>query len=74
MTRRVYVVASLILVAERKRRAREKFFLAVEGDNVEEIERYVAYPLARDLDVESMRFATRVVRERVEREIFTTHH
>jgi len=74
VTRRVYVVASLILVAERKRRVREKFLLAVEGDNVEEIERYAAYPLARDLDVESMRFATRVVRERVEREVFTTRH
>lgn len=62
-TRRAYVLASSILVADRKRRSMEKFLLAVEGDNVEEIARYTAYPLAHDLDVGSKRFAARVVRE-----------
>lgn len=56
-TRRAYVVAATILVAARKNRAREKFALAVEGDNVDEIARYASYPLANDLDATSARFA-----------------
>ena len=56
-TRRAYVAAATILVAARKNRARERFALAVEGDNVDEIARYASYPLANDLDATSARFA-----------------
>ena len=63
-TRRAYVVAAEILLAGRKRRAREKFLLAVEGDNVEEIARYARDPvLAGDLDAESLSLAVKNARD-----------
>lgn len=66
-TRRAYVAAATILVAERKKRTRERFLLAVEGDNEEAIARFFdtddGTGTGSDLDAETVRW----YRERVMR-------
>ena len=63
---KVYYQACKTLIDKRKMKTRERFELAVEGDNVEALRKYLSYPHFKDLNMASFMLLRNFVNKKIE--------
>lgn len=62
---KVYYEACKTLIDKRKLKTRERFELAVEGDNIEALRKYLSYPHFKDLNLASFLLLREFVNKRI---------